>query len=350
MQLHKMRKTINITLLSIVCIVFFISSCGQNKYGKLKINLEIDSLNPFTEKYLNTILTRQIMSVDENIEMKDISMTLDEKRLTLEILNFSDDQKLIQQLLHSLTHKNNGLQIYETYNFPEVYPYFVKLNNFLKGNKDADSLNNLTSDTSAQIGYHIFNDLLHLNANVENGGSDMLGSGPIIGRCYEKDTTQLFAIFKTAYAKEILPKNLLIFPKSVKEKNGMLELYAIRFTPPGYKPAMEGDLILSAKKEADPSMGGFYITIQFAPAFVKQWQELTKRSASNGYRSGSCLAMVYNNKVLSAPMVATEIPNGKSQISGSFSEVKIDELCLMLKQTYMPCNLLLNNFEFTPNK
>lgn len=157
------------------------------------------------------------MSVDENIEMKDIYMTLDEKRLTLEILNFSDDQKLIQQLLHSLTHKNNGLQIYETYNFPEVYPYFVKLNNFLKENKDADSLNNLTSDTSAQIGYHIFNDLLHLNANVENGGS-----GPIIGRCYEKDTTQLFAIFKTAYAKEILPKNLLIFPKSVKEKTACL--------------------------------------------------------------------------------------------------------------------------------
>lgn len=345
MQLYKMRKTINIALLFIICIVFVISSCRQNKNGKLKINLEIDSLNPFTEKYLNTILTRQIMAIDENVEMKDISMTLDEKKLALEILNFSDDQKLIQQLLHSLTHKNNGLQIYETYNFPEVYPYFVKLNNFLKENKNTDSLNNLMSDTSATIGYHMFNDLLNLHANPENGGS-----GPIIGRCHEKDTTQLFAIFKTAYAKEILPKNLLIFPKSVKEKNGMLDLYAIRLTPPGYKPAMEGDIILSAKKESDPSMGGFYITIQFAPAFVKQWQELTKRSASNSYRSGSCLAMVYNNKVLSAPMVATEIPNGTSQISGSFSEVEIDEFCLMLKQTYMPCNLLLNNFEFTPNK
>ena len=75
--------------------------------------------------------------------------------------------------------------------------------------------------------------------------------------------------------------------------------------------------IESMKYKQDKALNIFYVEIRFKKSAVELWANVTKRNIN------SAIAVVLDNKVLYAPVVHSEINNGTSQITGSYSETEV---------------------------
>ncbi|MDD2597874.1 MAG: protein translocase subunit SecD [Kiritimatiellae bacterium] len=90
------------------------------------------------------------------------------------------------------------------------------------------------------------------------------------------------------------------------------------------KAEMTGDALDRAGVEMDPMTGRVHITLSFKAAGAAQFAKLTKDYAPRGARNknsdvGRRLAIVLDDNLYSAPVINSEIPNGKAVIEGSFS-------------------------------
>ncbi len=107
-----------------------------------------------------------------------------------------------------------------------------------------------------------------------------------------------------------------------------LMLYPIK-TSRNNLPLLEGDVITDARQMFDEK-GQPSVSIQMNVRGAKMWRKIT---ASN---LGKRIAITLDDQVYSAPVVNTEIPNGSSQISGSFSIEEAGDLARILKAGSLP--------------
>jgi hypothetical protein len=68
----------------------------------------------------------------------------------------------------------------------------------------------------------------------------------------------------------------------------------------------------------------FYVFLQFNPEASKRFAEITGGNASR------CLGIVFDGRILSAPMIKSKIPNGKVSISGFSSKAEAEAFCRAL--------------------
>ncbi len=90
------------------------------------------------------------------------------------------------------------------------------------------------------------------------------------------------------------------------------------------KAEMTGDALDRAAVEMDPMTGRVHISLSFKAAGTIEFAKLTKDYAPRGARNknsevGRRLAIVLDDNLYSAPVINSEIPNGKAIIEGSFS-------------------------------
>ncbi|MDA3923163.1 MAG: protein translocase subunit SecD [Kiritimatiellae bacterium] len=90
------------------------------------------------------------------------------------------------------------------------------------------------------------------------------------------------------------------------------------------KAEMTGEALDRASVEMEPMTGRVHISLNFKAAGSAQFAKLTKDYAPRGPRNknsevGRQLAIVLDDKLYSAPVINSEIPNGKAIIEGSFS-------------------------------
>jgi len=71
----------------------------------------------------------------------------------------------------------------------------------------------------------------------------------------------------------------------------------------------------------------YMITFTFNKEATKKWEEITQRAANNGNR---CIALIVNNRVVSAPAVRMPIVNGRCALSGDFNREEAEKLALYL--------------------
>lgn len=107
-----------------------------------------------------------------------------------------------------------------------------------------------------------------------------------------------------------------------------LMLYPIK-TERNNLPLLEGDVITDARQMFDEK-GQPSISIQMNGRGAKIWKKIT------GDNIGKQIAITLDDQVYSAPVVNTEIPNGSSQISGSFSIEEAKDLASILKAGSLP--------------
>jgi preprotein translocase subunit SecD len=97
-----------------------------------------------------------------------------------------------------------------------------------------------------------------------------------------------------------------------------------------------GDDIVDARAGYDNSSGGlgqravlFTLNTRGAIAFARVTRE----------NIGRRFAIVLDNKVMSAPVIRSEIPGGHGQITGDFSLQEVDRLALLLRSGALPASL-----------
>lgn len=97
------------------------------------------------------------------------------------------------------------------------------------------------------------------------------------------------------------------------------------------EPAMTGEEIVKAKAMRSYSFGDYFVvSISFSNRGAKEFARTTGRCR------GKQLAIVYGDRVLSAPMVNEKITGGEAQITGSFTEREAKELAAMISSGALP--------------
>ena len=147
-----------------------------------------------------------------------------------------------------------------------------------------------------------------------------------IGYVQVKDTGLLGSYLRLSVAQNKFPSNLAFMygkleSEDPKTKN-ILSLYAIKTLDNG-SAELEGEHVSNASQDYDEK-GRPAIKMLMDATGTRTWASMTKRNI------GKPIAIVLDNTVYSAPFVNGEIPNGSSEISGSFTVNEAQDLADIL--------------------
>jgi preprotein translocase subunit SecD len=97
---------------------------------------------------------------------------------------------------------------------------------------------------------------------------------------------------------------------------------------------LDGSMLRSAKAEPNPGMGGgWVVTIKFDQQGAKLFGEITSRNV------GKPVAMLLDDKIISAPNVNEPILNGDAVISGNFTAKEAQDVAVQLNAGALPVPL-----------
>ena len=176
-------------------------------------------------------------------------------------------------------------------------------------------------------------------AIFNDGKQQFYSQGSIVGYARVKDTSFVNKYLADERIKGIFRRDcrFLWSAKAVERGSDVLALHAIKITDRTGKPALYGDIIADARRDADMTTGEIIINMTMTSEAAQTWRRLTASNApkKQGDR-GRCIAIVMDNVVYSAPTVNGEIPSGNSQISGDFDIKEADALVAILKSGKLP--------------
>ena len=187
-------------------------------------------------------------------------------------------------------------------------------------NEKKDSRGQIDKKAVAQIGFYETYKYLDIAQDISNlfetaGNPTFFQSngnydGPAVCAAQKSDTAAINAII-AKYGPEILPSDLKL-TWTLEPFDNLYELIALKTDTLG-KPAMTGESIIEAKV-TDTNGYGFAISITLDKEGGKQFSTLTSNNI------GHALAVVFKDKVMSYPIVNSQVEGGKVEITGNFTE------------------------------
>jgi SecD/SecF fusion protein len=152
-----------------------------------------------------------------------------------------------------------------------------------------------------------------------------------------KDTAVINKILRRPDVRAMLPRTIGFFwdVKSNPEVTPGIEDIQLNFVNVGRngKPLLTGEVINNARLDVDQfSRPAVSMTMNAAGA--KIWAKETAKAAAK--QPQGRIAIVLDNYVYTAPTVNGEIPNGNSQITGSFTNEEAKDLASVLKAGSLP--------------
>ncbi len=164
---------------------------------------------------------------------------------------------------------------------------------------------------------------------TQNGGTQYPS---YIGYVLIRDTGILNDYLGMDFVKNKFPSNLaFVYGKVGGEDPKMkdvLPVYAVKTLDNGAAP-LEGEHVTDARQDYDEK-GKVAIKMNMDATGTRIWATMTKNNI------GKPIAIVLDNTVYSAPFVNGEIPNGSSEISGSYSVTEAQDLSDILQSGKLP--------------
>lgn len=157
--------------------------------------------------------------------------------------------------------------------------------------------------------------------------------GPVAGYAEGKDTAKLNSLLQLRQLREDLTRNMIFCWQVKPAENGkdIYALYCLKKINEG--PVLSGDQITDASTVFQQGMP--CVSFRFGEAAAVKWKEITERlSSASSENNRKAIAMTLHNKVLSAPVVASAIPNGESQVSGNFTVKECEEFVAAMKAPF----------------
>lgn len=248
-----------------------------------------------------------------------------------------------------------NLEFWETYTATEIIPHLQRADMILA------QLSKRSSDTEAEVVVEEADstavettvsgvDSLAMAAGVAEAETATVSNdhpllsllqlqnmGPAVGVARAADMYAIDSMLNVPQVKEILPRQLQLkwSAKEQVEGSKIYVLYAIKQTRRDGSAALSGDVITTAEStiinqggRQDPG-----VSMSMNAEGAKEWARLTKENI------GRSIAIVLDDVVYSAPNVNSEIPNGQSQISGSFTVDEANDLANTLKSGKMAASV-----------
>ncbi len=152
-----------------------------------------------------------------------------------------------------------------------------------------------------------------------------------------KDTSELNRVLRRSDVQALLPKTIGYFWDVKPDPNvtpGIedLQLNFYNYGRTG-KPVLDGDVITDARMDYD-QYARPAVSMNMSSTGARQWAKIT--AAASSKNPPGRIAIVLDKYVYTAPTVQGEIPNGNSQITGSFTTEEAKDLANVLKAGSLP--------------
>jgi SecD/SecF fusion protein len=144
-----------------------------------------------------------------------------------------------------------------------------------------------------------------------------------IGTCHEADMKRLWSYIESDAFRSKVQEDLII-AAGIEAKDQMIPLYAIRKSASNDVFPTQQDIDEVSVRESD-NEENYALFISFSESGAKRWASMTRLN------KGRAIAILFNGKVIAAPIVREEIKNGKCSISGNYTESEINQLKAVLK-------------------
>ena len=152
-----------------------------------------------------------------------------------------------------------------------------------------------------------------------------------------KDTATINDILNRPDVRSLMPRNIGWFwdVKVNPEITPDVEDITLNFVEVGRsgKPLLSGEVIVDARQDFD-QYGKYSVSMRMNAKGSKDWAAITRDASSQNPQRR--IAIVLDGYVYSAPTVQGEIPNGNSQITGSFTQEEAKDLATALKAGSLP--------------
>ena len=229
-------------------------------------------------------------------------------RISVEMPGMKDIDKVKKMLQTSAK-----LQFWEVQQFGEVAPYFQNLTNAVS-----------TKGDSIGVAKNV-----NLMALMQGGKS---GTQSSVGSVKLSDTAVVNKVLNSKVAKSLRPANLKYTQfmwgyKPESTDTNSLVLYAIKGSI-NQKAPVDGAVETASIGYDDLSR--VVVDMQMDSKGAKEWKTLTEKNV------GRPVAVTLDNRVYTAPNVVGAIPNGRTQISGNFSQEEAKELVDVLGAGKLP--------------
>ncbi|CAA7194517.1 protein translocase subunit SecD [Chryseobacterium potabilaquae] len=229
-------------------------------------------------------------------------------RISVEMPGMKDIDKVKKMLQTSAK-----LQFWEVQQIPEVAPYFQTLTTMVAAKGDSMGV-------AKNINF----------MNLMQGGKSANPSA--VGSVKLSDTAVVNKVLNSKVAQSLRPSNIKYTQfmwgyKPEASDTESLVLYAIRGNI-NQKAPVDG-AVETANISYD-DLGRVVVDMQMDSKGAKEWKTLTEKNV------GKPVAVTLDNRVYTAPNVVNAIPNGRTQISGNFSQEEAKELVDVLGAGKLP--------------
>lgn len=158
--------------------------------------------------------------------------------------------------------------------------------------------------------------------------------------CKKKNLPTLFKVCHNPSVENYLRETILLpsytlhnphdLPRGPSNRDSLYTIYHVN-----RKVLLDGFSINSASNVKNQFGGGECVSIVFSPEGSKQFETVTMQNINKQ------LAIIIGNRVVSAPNIYERIPNGKAQISGSFSKNEAKKIAILLHSGKLPVNFIV---------
>jgi len=166
----------------------------------------------------------------------------------------------------------------------------------------------------------------------------------VLGKVRSEDTAAVRQLLMEPAVTALTPLYLEYyfgkeFYQQNKHKDDFL-LYAIKTSGPADNAPLENEELRNASWEFDQfERPG--IRLNFTAAGTSKWAFLTRKN------TGRCIAMIFDNMVISAPQVESEITGGNAIITGNLTIEECQAMAEMLSADPLPFRLAIHSAAFS---
>ncbi len=178
-----------------------------------------------------------------------------------------------------------------------------------------------------------------LNVNQSLGGQFAMPLS-VMGMAEKNKMNAISNFLDQPEIKSLFPANMKFLWSSKPSKNyetgeytNSYELYAINTDGNANEAPLEGDRIISASPQPDPTTNEVTVSIKMDKSGARKWGQMTTKAYQDNNRE---IAIALDDEVVSAPRVINPITGGESSITGDFSIQEATDLSNILEVGKLP--------------
>ena len=330
-----------IKILIIYLIIFFLATCAainlidnkENFFLSKKVNLGLDLqggsyllLEVDSKPIINQQLQQKLLKIRS--ELKENNINYKNLKLHNEIINFNLLNRDIKKFEDFFLNNNNSINFYyEKYRAYEM-DYFIK--------------ENTVSIEFSKIGLiEIMNSTLDQSLEIVRRRIDEIGTKEptIIKRGNNRILVELPGLEDPNRIKKLLGKTANLSFRIVSETEDVFGTEIIGFENTedelsiSKRVIVSGENLINAQPNLDNQTGQAVVLFTFDRVGSKKFARATSNNV------GKKLAIILDNKIISAPVINEAILGGNGRITGNFTFQSATDLSLLLRSGSLPAPL-----------